>query len=125
VEDLAVTVLLKHELPDGSSHFDWLLERAGHPDLGLVTFRVQVRPDENTASHFEAVRLADHRREYLTYEGPISGGRGRVIRLASGACAMDETPGRLSIRFRFGSQWREVEGKTLDADRWEFRDIRR
>ena len=28
--------------------------------------------------------LADHRREYLEYEGPVSGGRGNVTRIHQG-----------------------------------------
>jgi hypothetical protein len=31
-------------------------------------------------------RLADHRREYLDYQGPLSGDRGFVKRIAGGLC---------------------------------------
>lgn len=76
-------VLLRHTLPDGSWHYDWMLEtRPGGP---LTTFRVQHRPDALETRWFEAHRIADHRREYLTFEGPVSGERGHVRQLASGS----------------------------------------
>jgi hypothetical protein len=33
-----------------------------------------------------AEKLADHRQDYLTFEGEISGGRGRVERVEQGIC---------------------------------------
>jgi hypothetical protein len=86
-------VLLHHELPspspDGSWHYDWLLEDASHPEGGLITFRTRVRPDVDGIQVFDAQRLADHRRVYLTYEGEVSGGRGRVRRVAEGTCQIE------------------------------------
>jgi hypothetical protein len=35
-------------------------------------------------------RLPDHRRVYLDYEGPISGGRGEVVRVEAGTFRSDE-----------------------------------
>ncbi|MEO1007932.1 MAG: hypothetical protein AAFX79_05160 [Planctomycetota bacterium] len=81
------TVLLRHDLPDGTRHFDWMLAAEPDPDSPLVTFRVEERIDRGPPA-FRAERLADHRRRYLDYEGPISGGRGRVSRVASGECTI-------------------------------------
>jgi len=78
------TVLLRHELPDGSWHFDWLLEHTDHPDPLLAAFRVWV-PVHSTGA-FEAQRMQDHRALYLEYEGPLSQGRGSVVRVQTGAC---------------------------------------
>jgi hypothetical protein len=78
------TVQLRHDLPDGSWHIDWMieLEQGGG---GLATFRLPRRVDDLCAGEsVEALRLEDHRRAYLDYEGPVSGGRGTVRRLASG-----------------------------------------
>jgi hypothetical protein len=101
-------VLLRHELPgdDGAFHYDWLIEgpqRIPAPptpdDRCLVSFRVLERLDllspvpsakmakgeEPAPVEFEARRTPDHRRQYLTYEGPVTGGGGgRVVRVASG-----------------------------------------
>lgn len=81
-------VLLRHDLPDGSWHYDWMLESGVHPEGGLVTFRVMVRVDE-WSQGFEAQRLAPHRRAYLDYEGEVSGGRGRVERVGEGKCDVE------------------------------------
>jgi hypothetical protein len=41
----------------------------------------------------------DHRRAYLDYEGPVSGGRGRVVRWDVGTFTLEEeSGGRLVLR---------------------------
>lgn len=114
------TVLLRHTLSDGSWHYDWLIERAtvgtspervssDDPDPRvLVSFRTLVRVDE-AMTCFEAVRVGDHRRSYLDYEGPISRDRGVVVRVASGVTAGfdEEDPMRPRVVVRFD---REAEG---------------
>ena len=104
-------VLLRHVLPDGPAHLDWLLEppavlgeagRAGGAGSeGLMSFRLADGTDPLVASGFVAERIADHRREYLEYEGPVSGGRGEVCRVAEGEC---------STRLIDGSLWLELAG---------------
>jgi hypothetical protein len=121
VDGLAVMVLLRHELPDGSGHFDWLLDRSGRPDL--LAFRVQERIDQlgQGARGFTATRLADHRRAYLTYEGPVSGGRGAVTRVAEGTCEVQEGPDGFRILGSFGQGALVFEGHALDSGgAWRF-----
>ena len=66
-----------------------MIARDGRSGIGpLTTFRVTRRPDEAGAVAFDAERLADHRRDYLTLEGEISGGRGCVSRIAYGGCVV-------------------------------------
>ncbi|MBX7103891.1 MAG: hypothetical protein K1X57_07410 [Gemmataceae bacterium] len=69
-------VILHHDWP--TSHFDLMLE------VGLVlkTWRVNRVPIAGEPEQAEAID--DHRLEYLTYEGPISRGRGNVRRVESG-----------------------------------------
>lgn len=76
-------VLLRHDTPDGGWHYDWLIDPGeGAP---LVSFRLGGRLDEaGDGASLVAERMADHRRVYLTHEGEISGGRGRVRRIARG-----------------------------------------
>ena len=82
-------VLLRHDLSDGSWHYDWMLSAgSGRPDEPLVTFRLVHRPDDPGTIRFDAERIGDHRRDYLTFEGPLSGGRGWVRREASGTCTV-------------------------------------
>ncbi|MCI0364306.1 MAG: hypothetical protein L0Y44_03985 [Phycisphaerales bacterium] len=80
------TVLLRHEMPDGSQHIDWMVA----PDSGgtqpLISFRV-AEPLDRLSAGGEALaeRIADHRPAYLALEGPIGRGRGRVTRIGHGA----------------------------------------
>lgn len=69
-------VILQHDHP--FLHWDLLLEQGP----AAACWRLFRRPvcDEPIASE----RLADHRLLYLDYEGPVSGGRGAVRRIASG-----------------------------------------
>jgi hypothetical protein len=79
------TVLLRHDLPDGSHHIDWLIARDPAAEQRLHSFRLTCRPDEfGPGAEVRAERIFDHRPVYLTYEGPISGGRGTVRRLRAG-----------------------------------------
>jgi hypothetical protein len=77
-------VLLRHTLADGTSHLDWMIER--EPGGGLLSFRLEQGVDPWAAAEFEARMIGDHRPEYLEYEGPVSGGRGGVRRIARGEC---------------------------------------
>lgn len=38
----------------------------------------------DTTEQLDAERIGDHRLHYLTYEGPVSGDRGRVVRVDEG-----------------------------------------
>jgi len=79
-------VVLLHRLPDGSRHFDWLFAVDDAPqEARLRTWRSPTSPVEATPGDALALeRLPDHRPRYLDYEGPISGHRGDVRRVASG-----------------------------------------
>ena len=75
-------VVLRHETPPGAdreSHFDFMLEDGGK----LLTWTLPAPPQ--AGSTMAATPLPDHRLAYLDYEGPISGGRGRVTRWDAGA----------------------------------------
>ncbi|HYE01720.1 MAG TPA: hypothetical protein VD963_00655 [Phycisphaerales bacterium] len=80
------TVVLRHQLPDGSGHYDWMFEVPGR--AGLVTFRINEVPEPRGPGVLRATPLGDHRAVYLDYEGPVTGGRGSVSRVARGRCAV-------------------------------------
>lgn len=87
----SAVVLLRHTLPDGSWHCDWMLERpADAAERRLITFRTHARVDSPAVVGFLAERLDDHRAAYLSYQGEVSGGQGTVRRLASGVCVLAE-----------------------------------
>lgn len=118
------SVILRHDTPDGEAHFDWMiLVESG----GLMTFRVNIRPDE-APGWFEARRLVDHRAAYLDFEGEISGGRGRVTRVARGELRLLEVAdervvvegwyaGSDGLGLRNPARW---TGRRVNADVWEF-----
>lgn len=74
-------VVLYHETPVGAArdnHWDLMLETG----RALRTWALSCEPRDNVA--IDAEQLADHRVEYLDYEGPISGDRGSVTRWDAG-----------------------------------------
>jgi len=75
-------VVLRHE-GHGATHFDLLIEAGA----ALAAWQFAAAPTLLPAGGTLAGRrLADHRTAYLDYEGPVSGGRGRVEREAGGDC---------------------------------------
>ena len=81
--DLDYVVL--HHAGHGEPHYDLMLDVS--PDSDLRTWRVYHWPP---MAMTRVVRLSDHRRRYLTYEGPISGGRGEVRRVERGQAVLME-----------------------------------
>ena len=83
------TVVLQHELPDGTSHYDWLLAVDTKGERPLISFRSQERPDlfdEHRWVNLES--RPDHRPDYLHKEGKLEGNRGTIKRLANGKIFM-------------------------------------
>lgn len=81
------TVMLRHDLPGDSEngHVDWMLAREPEAIASLLSFRLERSLLDLAKGECEtAERIQDHRTAYLTYEGPISGNRGTVTRIAEG-----------------------------------------
>ena len=67
-------------------------------------------------------RLREHRKQYLEFEGEVSGNRGRVERVTAGTCELEvgeasawtirlltgATPFRLTLRPIEGDQWEGI-----------------
>ena len=70
-------VILEHRLDQGV-HWDFMLEWG----TVLRTWSLQKPPD--SGGEIVATGLPDHRKQFLDYEGPISGGRGIVNRWSHG-----------------------------------------
>jgi len=58
----------------GSVHWDLMLESGDR----LQTWRLHTNPDKIANDSAEAVKIFDHPLKFLTYEGPVNEGRGRV-----------------------------------------------
>lgn len=84
-------VILSHDHP--VQHWDLMFESGAV----LRTWRLEAVPEAGVVVAAEAI--ADHRRAYLDYEGPVSGGRGTVTRWETGTFELlDHQPGRLVAR---------------------------
>jgi hypothetical protein len=74
-------VVLRHTgIPE--PHFDFMISFDRHEKLW--TWRIATHPNTWSTHPPQAIRLPDHRRHYLTYEGEISNNRGHVTRISAG-----------------------------------------
>lgn len=131
-------VLIEHTLTDGSMHYDWMLHHppengSAAPDHGLadpgdndkvlLTFRVLERIDKDKVQTFTGDMLEPHRYKYLRFEGPVSGKRGSVRRVASGMVrTINILPGGadIAIRARFQQGHECYFAGTKQRDFWHF-----
>ena len=81
-------VILQHVMKDGE-HWDLMLETKD----ALATWQLREHPTQLGAgvSSIATKRIGDHRKAYLEYEGPVSGGRGTVTRVDSGTWRLIES----------------------------------
>lgn len=117
-------VVLLHDHP--VVHWDFLLENGAT----LRTWRLPRDPCQHDV--MEAEEIAPHRSLYLNYEGPVSGGRGTVRRIAAGrATVWETTTGLIALDTVFlettppedtlGLPWKEIRLTRLAGTRWQFR----
>lgn len=110
-------VILTHDHPH--LHWDLMLEMDG----GLWTWRLELEPDRfNCEAGINAIRLPDHRLQYLDYEGPVSGNRGTVTRWDQGDYEIvNKSDTSIQINFRGGNLNRAMllVGNDFD-DGWIF-----
>jgi len=108
-------VVLRHDYP--TLHWDLLLEAA--EPAPCPTWRLPAPLAVGEA--ILAVRLPDHRRLYLTYEGPVSGDRGTVQRERTGHFQiLLEEPGRLELFLsdHSGAWLLSLQQETPLSERW-------
>ena len=133
--DHCLFVLLWHELPvewsetivdrrgqaiPRVSHLDLMIE---HGQV-LITWEI-VGATADLVNGFWARRLDDHRREYLDYEGPISGGRGSVSRRDRGEVVwnLDVDQGEAKLQFSgdlLAGPWVAHRQRQGSAEWWSF-----
>lgn len=103
-------VVLRHE-GVAERHFDFMFETV--PGGPLLTWRSLTWPIERETP---LVRLGEHRRDYLDYEGPVSNDRGRVARVAGGTCDVEWVSRHdCTIRLDTGAL---IRLQLLDDDHW-------
>ncbi|MBW7906745.1 MAG: hypothetical protein LC135_14845 [Phycisphaerae bacterium] len=115
----AAFAVLEHTAPDGV-HWDLLISLPGQERL--ATWRLRHNPLVEPAP-MPAERIADHRRRYLEYEGPLEGGRGMVRRLEDGgATVLEAADERVRVRLA-GRALRGVAELTRRGPEWTFRMV--
>ena len=88
----------------GPTHYDLMLRNGG----ALATWQLDHMPTDAVAGRDAPARkLPDHRLTYLTYEGPLSKGRGQVRIVDRGLCELIE---QQSGRWRFRLDGAQVRG---------------
>ncbi len=110
-------VLLEHDYP--ALHWDFLLEQTD----AAATWRLYEFPWPGRSVRSE--RIADHRLLYLVYEGPVSGNRGSVRRIASGYYRGELSGGEggsvILLNSRFASR-AVLSDRDGQAARWRLED---
>ncbi|MBN1347274.1 MAG: hypothetical protein JXQ73_31580 [Phycisphaerae bacterium] len=115
--------VIHHHTGHGPDHWDLMLEH-GH---ALATWRLQRMPDSDDPDPIPATHIFDHRKSFLTYEGPISQGRGQVRIVESGTFT---TADRTEDAWSFVAQGRAVQGRFIlerptgrghAPDQWQLR----
>lgn len=85
--------------PTEKAHFDFMIEE----NETLLTWRLSENAMKNFLAGIKvfAQRIADHRKKYLTYEGPITCDRGMVKIVDKGECTalhIDENVQQYAIK---------------------------
>ncbi|MDY6913152.1 MAG: DNA polymerase ligase N-terminal domain-containing protein [Planctomycetota bacterium] len=104
----------------GPLHYDFMLACG----KALATWHLSRSPAEIGVSEPIAARkLADHRLEYLAYEGPVSRGRGEVKIFDKGTyelASMEENSWRVCLRGRLLQGRCELSQLPAGGDKWTF-----
>jgi hypothetical protein len=74
-------VVQEHTTPDGV-HWDLMLEKGEV----LTTFRLEQPPEAASTGTVRATKIFDHPLKFLTYEGPVQKGTGKVRIVERGTC---------------------------------------
>jgi len=74
-------VVQEHTTPQGV-HWDLMLEEGEV----LMTFRLEQPPEAVSRGAVRATKIFDHPLRFLTYEGPVQKGTGRVRIVERGVC---------------------------------------
>lgn len=109
--------VLQHSGVD-EPHYDLLFETA--PGSGLATYRLASWP---ARCDQPALKLRDHRRIYLDYEGVVPGHRGRVDRVADGRVQVRPLAGGWLLSQPDGTPFLLLEppADPSEPDRWTLR----
>jgi len=107
-------VILRHEHVS-DAHYDLMFETL--PGSMLATWRSVAWPIESPTP---LLRLRDHRRLYLNYEGDLTGGRGSVQRIAEGTCHVEVGEQSVwTIRLLAGAMAHTLRLRQISNEQWQ------
>lgn len=98
------------------THWDLMLQQPGTASLQTWCFIELPRTTDGVTAQLSA----DHRKDYLTYEGAISGGRGEVRRVAAGSYVRrSHGPDRFELTLQ-AEDWHAVwRFQQIDSAAWQ------
>lgn len=110
-------VLLRHEGSSAGDHFDWMIQRGVGADAPLRSWRVMVDMGMlRVGDWLIGEETPEHRAAYLTLEGEVSGGRGRVKRVRRGRARVREDAAIVEIELRWEDGTRHaVRGERVEG----------
>ncbi|MGD0551639.1 MAG: DNA polymerase ligase N-terminal domain-containing protein [Sedimentisphaerales bacterium] len=112
-------VVQRHQKESEPTHWDLMLERDGI----LETYRVAEPPEKWGKEAIEAVKIFDHPLKFLSYEGSVNEGKGRVEIADGGTYRLikkDENQKQISFAGKLLRE--EFQLCLIKEDRWELRN---
>jgi hypothetical protein len=107
----------------GADHYDLMIETDPAGPLATWQFAENPLPPDALAGR-QGRRIADHRRIYLDYQGPVSRGRGQVRRLDGGEVRiLVAGEDRLDVRFSGERLWGPWSLRRRVGDLWAFEPL--
>ena len=113
-------VIQRHTRDGERTHWDLMLENG----TVLETYRVSLPPEDWDAKPAEAVRIFDHPLKFLSYEGSVNRGKGRVeIADAGTYCLLTQNEEQRQLSFTGKLLKGEFKFCLIESDRWELRGV--
>jgi hypothetical protein len=88
-------VIHKHTLGN-ETHWDLMIESGNI----LKTWRLENPPEKLATEKTKATPIFDHDKKFLTYQGPVNNGKGKVEIVDEGTCII-ETVNEMELKINF------------------------
>ena len=114
-------VIQRHTRDVERPHWDLMLERG----TVLETYRVCLSPEDWGVKPAEAVKIFDHPLKFLSYEGNVNKGKGRVEIADAGTYRLLTQNNEEQRQLLFAGKLLKGEFQLclIESDRWELRGV--
>jgi hypothetical protein len=120
MEESKKFVAQKHRKESEHTHWDLMLESGGI----LETYRLSLPPEKWGKEAIEAVKIFDHPIKFLTYEGPVNKGKGRVDIADTGTYRLISNDEKQKLILFAGNLLKgEYRLCLIEGERWELSGI--